>query len=164
MYMDYNNTAQTYTSSTGDTTVNAAAMFVAFTGLLIFAVISYAITAFLLGRVFKKAGVPQWAAWVPIYNTWKLLEMGDQPGFWSVLSLLPFVGILTLVFMYIAMYHIGLKLGKEKWFVLLAIFVPIVWMIWLGFDDSKWPVEKKPAAAPTKATPKKKTTRAKKSA
>jgi hypothetical protein len=40
--------------------------------------------------------------------------------------------------MYIAMYHIGKKLGKDGVFVLLAIFLPIVWLIWLAVDKSKW--------------------------
>lgn len=164
MYMDYNYTTQTYSTTGSDTAVSAAAMLVALVIVLIIAIVSYAITAFLLGRIFKKAGVPQWVAWVPIYNTWKLLELGDQPGFWAVLGLLPFINIVTIVFMYIAMYKIGLKLGKEKWFVLLAIFVPIVWMIWLGFDSSKWPAEKNPAVASAKSSPKKTTARTKKSA
>lgn len=121
----------------------AAAVFTGvFMFLIVFALISYAVTAWLLGRIFKKAGVPQWAAWVPIYNGWKLLEIGGQQGFWAVLALIPFVNIVSLIFMYIAMYHIGKKLGKEDWFVVLAIFVPLVWMIWLAFDDSKWPARK----------------------
>ncbi len=111
---------------------------------LIFVAISYAVGAFLMSRIFKKAGAPQWAAWVPVYNTWKLLELGGQQGFWAVLMVVPFVNIVSVIFMYIAMFHIGKKLGKEDWFVLLAIFLPIVWMIWLGFDDSKWKT-KKPA-------------------
>lgn len=119
-----------------------------------FIVISYAIVAFLLGRIFKKAGLSQWPAWVPIYNNWKLLELGGQSGFWALLSLIPYVGFVTLVFTYIAMYHIGLKLGKAKWFVALAIFLPLIWLIWLAFDDSKWPVKKQ--------TPRKKKTTQKK--
>ena len=118
---------------------------VAFLFFIIFTVISYAIFAFLLGRIFKKAGVPQWIAWVPIYNYWKMLEIGNQQGFWAVLALIPFVNIVSLIFMYIAMYHIGKKLGKDDWFILLAIFIPIVWLIWLGFDDSKWPSDEKKA-------------------
>ena len=111
--------------------------------LFIFAVIAYAVGAFLLGRIFKKADTPQWIAWVPIYNTWKTLELGNQQGFWAILAFIPFVNIVSAIFLYIAMYHIGKKLGKEDWFVLLAIFIPIVWLIWLGFDDSKWPKDKK---------------------
>lgn len=121
---------------------------------LLFVALSYAIVAFLTGRVFKKAGVPQWAAWVPVYNYWKLLQLGDQQGFWAILAFVPFLNIVSVIFVYIAMYRIGQKLGKEGWFVLFAIFLPVVWLIWLGYDDSKWPhghdakstVSKKPTA------------------
>jgi|TARA_B100001245_G_scaffold116832_1_gene85765 hypothetical protein len=131
-----------YDAHNGDTVDPAVtASVLLFFGL--FWLVSYAISSFLLGRVFKKAGVPQWAAWVPLYNMWKLLEMGNQHGYWAIFALLPFVGLISIIFVYIAMYHIGKKLGKEDWFVLLAIFLPLVWMIWLGFDDSKWPSRKK---------------------
>lgn len=107
--------------------------------VFIFVLIAYVVGAWLLGRIFKKAGEPQWIAWVPIYNSWKLLELGGQQGFWAVLALIPFVNIIAAIFLYIAMYHVGKKLGKEDWFVLFAIFLPVVWLVWLAFDDSKWP-------------------------
>lgn len=106
-------------------------------GIAIF-VIAYVIMALLLGRIFKKAGVDSWIAWVPFYNTWKTLELGGQQGFWAVLAIIPIVNYVAIVFLYIAMYKIGLKFGKESWFVLLAIFVPIVWYAWLALDSSKW--------------------------
>jgi len=106
---------------------------------IIFWLICYAIIAYPLSRLFKKAGGRQWAAWVPVYNLWKLLEMGGQEGFWAIIAYIPVFGIIALVFIYLAAYEIGKKLGKEGWFVLLAIFVPLVWLIWLAFDDSKWP-------------------------
>jgi hypothetical protein len=108
----------------------------------LFVAIVYIATAFLLGRIFKKAGEKSWKAWVPIYNSWVLLELGDQKGFWSILLLLPIINIVAAVFMYIAYYRIGLKFGKEGAFVLLAIFLPIVWMIWLAIDNSTWKDEK----------------------
>lgn len=117
----------------------------------LFALIAYVVGAWLLGRIFKKAGEPQWIAWVPVYNSWKLLELGGQQGFWAVLALIPFVNIIAAIFLYIAMYHVGKKLGKEDWFVLLAIFLPIVWLVWLAFDDSKWP--KASARTTAKTTP-----------
>lgn len=125
-----------------DPVVSAALIGTIILFALVFALIAYAVSAWLLGRIFKKAGVPQWAAWVPVYNTWKILEIGGQQGFWAVLALLPVVQIVSAVFIYIAMYRIGKNLGKEDWFVLLAIFVPIIWMGWLAFDDSKWPTDK----------------------
>lgn len=119
--------------------------------LIIVALVSYAVSAFLLSRIFKKAGVESWKAWVPIYNNWVLLELGDQKGFWAIIALIPFVNIVSVVFMFIAMYNIGLKLGKESWFILLAIFLPLVWLIWLAFDKSTW--NGAHPAAPATATP-----------
>jgi hypothetical protein len=98
----------------------------------------YVIHAYFLGLIFKKAGVERWKAWVPIYNNWVLLELGNQKGLWAVLAIVPVVNIVSAVFMYIAMYHIGRKLGKDDLFVLLAIFLPTVWIIWLAVDTSTW--------------------------
>ncbi len=154
--MDYQNTYDpnlayptAHAAANTDPVAAAVAVMLVFFVIFIFWAIAYAISSFLLSRVFKKAGVPQWAAWVPVYSTWKLLELGNQQGFWAVIALIPFVGIISLVFLYIAMYHIGRKLGKEDWFILLAIFLPVVWMIWLGFDESKWEGGKK-TTKPTK--------------
>jgi len=146
---DYTYSVPTTTASDGIAAGLIFATFALF--FLFFLAVAYAISAWLLGRIFKKAGVPQWIAWVPIYNSWKLLEIGGQPGFWAALGLIPFVNIVSIIFTYIAMYHIGKKLGKEDWFVVLAIFVPIVWIVWLAFDDSKWPSDKKSAKKVAKA-------------
>ncbi len=93
---------------------------------LVLVVGAYIIGALLLGRIFKKAGLASWPAWVPIYNSWKLFEIGGQGGWWAILSFIPFVNFIAAIFMWIAMYHIGLKLGKSGAFVLLAIYVEIV--------------------------------------
>lgn len=136
------------TYSTG-TTVDEAAAAAALGGFLIFnllfAIASYIITAIFLGMILKKAGLASWPAWVPVYNTWKMLEIGGQPGFWSILMLIPFVNIVALVFFFIAAYHIGLKLEKPGVFVLLAIFLTPVWLIWLGVDKSTWHEDASPA-------------------
>lgn len=115
---------------------------------LVFGIAMYIIFALLMGRIFKKAGVESWKAWVPVYNNWVLLELGGQQGFWAVLALVPVVNIVAAVFIYIAMHNIGLKLGKEGAFVLLAIFLPVVWLIWLAVDSSTWEGKQKHKAAP----------------
>lgn len=131
----------------------AAVFFILF--MVFIAVVAYVINALLLGRIFKKAGVEQWKAWVPIYNMWTMLELGGQKGFWAVLAIIPIVNIVSVVYMYIAMYHIGLRLGKDGAFVLLAIFLPLVWYIWLAVDKSTWngPKPAMVAAAPAAAQP-----------
>lgn len=127
----YDSTTSTMSSA------DAAAAFLVFMGIFaVIAIVSYVVYALFLGMIFKKAGIDSWKAWVPVYNTWLMYEMGDQPGWWSILAFIPFVNIVAVVFMYIAMYKIGLKFGKEGVFVLLAIFLPIVWLIWLAVDKT----------------------------
>lgn len=113
----------------------------------IFFAIAYVFFAVCLMRIFKKADVPQWIAWVPFYNTWKMLEIGGQQGFWAVLAVIPIVNIVSAIFLYIAQYHIGKKLGKGGEFVIWAIVVPFIWYIWLAFDKSKW--DDKASTAPS---------------
>lgn len=120
------------------TTVDSGTLAVIYAVILIVSAVLYALHAYLLGRIFKKAGVPAWKAWVPFYNSWVMLELGGQPGFWAVLAIIPLVNIAAVVFMYIAMYNIGLKLSKSGAFVLWGIFLPTVWYAWLAFDKSVW--------------------------
>lgn len=105
---------------------------------LIFSLALYVIQAFFLSKIFQKAGIEPWKAWVPVYNHWILLELGGQKGFWAVLLYIPIIHLVATIFTYIATYEIGLKLGKQSAFVLLAIFLPPVWLGWLAFDTSKW--------------------------
>ncbi len=125
---------------------NAAAFAGMAFGVVVFMVLCYVVGALLLGRIFKKAGVEAWKAWVPVYNVWVMLELGGQAGWWAILAFVPFVGIAAAVFQYIAMYRIGLRLGKEGWFVLLAIFLPVVWLAWLALDNSTWRSDAAPVA------------------
>lgn len=146
--------AQYYYTTTYTTTSSTADMGPAFIAMMIvvgiaIAAIGYVIYAWLLGRIFKKAGIEAWIAWVPFYNTWKMLELGGQQGFWAVLAIIPFVGYVSAVFLYIAMYHIGLKFGKSGSWVVLAIFLPVIWMAILAFDSSKWQGKKMPRKATT---------------
>lgn len=134
-------TGYDYSSAVVMTITPAIIFMILFIELLIFSV-AYVINSFLLSRIFKKAGVKPWIAWVPFYSMWKLLEIGGQQGFWAILSVIPIINIVSAVFMYIAMYHIGLRLGKSGVWVVLAIFCGVVWMAILAFDSSKWSKKK----------------------
>lgn len=140
-------------TSTVDATTGIAIFTTVLLISLIFSIGAYVVMALGLMRIFKKAGVEGWIAWVPFYNNWKLLEIGGQQGFWAVLAIIPFVNIVSAIFVIIAMYHVGLKLGKSGVFVLLAIFFPLIWVLILGFDSSKWQGEtaEQPAQPPVAA-------------
>lgn len=129
-------------------------------GIIGFAMlISYVVCALFMGMMFKKAGVPAWKAWVPVYSGWVFLELGGQKGWLSLLFLLswiPFIGfipaIVAFVYTVIAAYRIGLNFGKEGWFVAVYLLLGVVWLIWLALDKTAvW----KPtvAGAPPVASP-----------
>lgn len=132
----------TYNNISEAEALSGAALFAVFMSFfvigLIFGILAYVFVSICLMRIFAKAGVKPWIAWVPFYNNWKLLELGGQPGFWAVLTILPIVNIVSAVYLYIAMYHIGKKLGKDGSFVAWAILLPYVWYPWLAFDKSTW--------------------------
>lgn len=137
-YETYDEAMLYSTTYEGDPAVAAAAALMFSFVFFIFFVAIYVVMAICLMQIFKKAGVKPWIAWVPFYNNWKMLEIGGQQGFWAVLTILPFVNIVSAVFMYIAMYNIGLKLGKDGAYVLLAIFLSPIWFILMAIDKSPW--------------------------
>lgn len=134
----YNNSYRSSTLSDADAASLGAAVLVIIFIYFLLLIGLYVVTSLSLMKIFKKASIKPWIAWVPFYNSWKLLEIGGQQGFWAILAIIPLVNIASAVFMYIAMYNIGLKLGKSGGFVALAIFLPIVWIIWLAVDKSVW--------------------------
>lgn len=156
MEYDYSQSYETFNSTGGansaDTAAAAALLGVMMMFVFLGVLIGYVINCFLLGRIFKKVGIEQWKAWVPIYNAWITYELGGQKGWMAILLIVPVVNIVAVVFYFIAAYHIGLKFGKEGIFVLLAILLPIVWLAWLAFDKSTWNGAK-PALATANETP-----------
>lgn len=143
-------TSSSTLSPSEEAALAAVLIFFIFVGF-IFGLATYVLISLCLMRIFAKAGVKPWIAWVPFYNNWKLLEIGGQQGFWAVLSIVPFVNIVSAVFLYIAQYHVGKKLGKGSEFVLWALFLPFVWFIWLAVDKEKWDDKKSTAPSLHKA-------------
>jgi len=106
--------------------------------------------------LLKKAGYPNpWAAWVPIYNTYSLLEVGKQKGWWvfilfgaALLNIIPFLGSLiylaAAVFVAIAMVYAFININKAfgkdttTW-TIFAFLVPLIWMTVLAFGaNNRW--------------------------
>jgi Family of unknown function (DUF5684) len=112
---------------------------------LVFGLVLYAIFAFLLGKIFVKAGVESWKAWVPVYNQWAFLEIGGQKGWIVLLSLLspiPLLGfiasLIVAVYSCIAAYNIGQGMGKDGLWVVLYIFLPVIWLAVFALDSSRY--------------------------
>ena len=99
---------------------------------LVIALAAYVVMALALMRLFAKVGVEPWIAWVPIYSTWKWLELGGFAGWLALLSLIPYGGVVTSVFLYIGMYRTGFAFRKGSEWVVLGIFLPFVWAFLLS--------------------------------
>lgn len=83
-------------------------------------------------KVFSKAGQPGWAAIVPIYNTYVMLKIGGNPGWYLLLLLIPVVNLIISIKMFIDVakaFGQGLGMGLGLW-LLPVIFFPV-----LGFGD-----------------------------
>jgi hypothetical protein len=90
-------------------------------------------------KTFSKAGKPGWAAIIPIYNTIVALEICGRPIWWIILFLIPCVGLIVAIIVFI---DVAKSFGKGAGIGILMLF-GIGWII-LGFGDAQY---KGPAAA-----------------
>ncbi|SJZ35062.1 hypothetical protein SAMN02745119_00170 [Trichlorobacter thiogenes] len=86
-------------------------------------------------KVFEKAGQPGWAAIVPIYNLFILLQIVNKPVWWIVLLLIPLINIVILIMVSIALAE---KFGKGGGFAVGMVFLPFVFYPMLGFGDERF--------------------------
>ena len=93
-------------------------------------------------RIFVKAGKPGWAALIPIYNLVVLYQVaGVSP--WLILLLLfvgvPIVGpLIALGLSIYLMVQLANAFGKGSGFAVGLIFLNTIFIMILGFDDSKY--------------------------
>ncbi|MCA9339212.1 hypothetical protein KC939_02595 [Candidatus Saccharibacteria bacterium] len=140
------------TTSTGDAGIAAfvasAFLFFVFLGIAL-----YVFSSIVFMKMFQKANEPGWAGWVPIYNTWKLLEISGYPG-WLVLIALAvgFIPVLNLLSPIVSIalsvilaVGVGRAFGKRGagWYIFL-FFLPLISHAVIAFGDAKYkkPTEK----------------------
>lgn len=113
---------------------------------LIPAIIVYVLFCLGLMKVAQKAGVQgSWRAWIPFYNVMLFYKLGDvNPWlvfFWIAL-VIPYVNGLVGLFLttigLLAAYRITIKLKSEGGWVALAATVPPIWLLIMGFGQSRW--------------------------
>ena len=105
---------------------------------LVYLLAYYIVMALALSKFFAKVGVEPWIAWVPFYSTWRWLEVGGHQGWYSLLRLVPYAGIVTSVFLWMGMYRTGIAFRKDGGFLVLGIFLPFVWAFILGSEQEQY--------------------------
>ena len=86
-------------------------------------------------KVFEKAGKPGWAAIIPIYNIYIMIEIVGKPTIWLLWCLIPCVNIVFSIWLYNLMSK---SFGKEEGFTVGMILLPFVFWPILGFGSAKY--------------------------
>ena len=104
-------------------------------GFLIIVVAVYAFAAYCLQLIAQKTNTENgWFAWIPILNTVLMLNIAKKPVWWIILFFVPFVNIVILV---IVMMAVAEARGKPGWWGILFLIpvVNLVILAMLAFSD-----------------------------
>jgi hypothetical protein len=99
-------------------------------------------------KIFVKAGEPGWAAIVPIYNLIVMLKIAGKPAWWIVLMLIPFVNIVVMIIMLVALAQ---SFGKGVGFALGMLFLPFIFYPMLAWGDARYQGPPAPSLNPAAA-------------
>src|SRR6478609_6835253 len=89
--------------------------------------------SFGLAKMFQKAGVAQWKAYIPFYNTWVMQTLAERPRHWVFWQFIPVVGwfISPGIFIEFVKLFGRFTLGEH---VLAALLAPF-YFVYLGYSD-----------------------------
>jgi len=152
---DNYNYAPGYTGTEDSLGLAFLGIFAAFA--IFFAVIVYVVNAIFLMKLLKNAGhATPGSAWVPIWNQVSLAQIGGikQPWIWMLVlfaggfvsGLIPVVGIILTLVLTVAsiilMVYIakGVQAGlgiESIGGIVLAVIVPLAWIIWMAVASGK---------------------------
>lgn len=120
-----------YTTTSVDPAVVAAVMGpVLFIGLIL-----AILTIVGCWKMFTKAGQAGWASIIPFYNQYIISKISFGNGWLFLLLLIPVVNV---IFMIVMMYKLSKAFGHGLGYCVGLIFLPFVFYLILGFDNSKY--------------------------
>ena len=88
-----------------------------------------------LYKMFEKAGVPGWKAFVPFYNTWVMLDLAKRPKHWVFWQVIPVVGwfISLGIFVEFVKTFGKFRLTQHA----MAALLPVIYFPSIGFDKNE---------------------------
>ena len=111
------------------TTLHASA------GSMIFYLAIIGLSMVVLYKIFEKAGIESWKAFIPFYNYFVLYELVWGNGFYALLLLVPIANIIVSA---ITAIKLAKAFGKGTGFAVGIFFIPIVFEGILAFGDAKY--------------------------
>lgn len=100
-----------------------------------FAVLVYALSCLGRMRMFQKAGVPGWKAWIPLYSDYVLCAITMGRGWYFVFGLIP---LLMPIMRAVYALEVTLSYGQGVLFGVLYFFLPQVAELVAGFGGARY--------------------------
>ncbi|MBI5778517.1 MAG: hypothetical protein HZA49_03565 [Planctomycetes bacterium] len=113
--------------------------------LLLVFLVAYILGSLCVANIAKKLGMSFGLSFImaiiPIVNYVLMAQMAKKPLWWVILMLIPFVNIIVLILVWMA---IAENMGKPSWWGVIIILVPIVNLVFfLMLTFAPAPVAKK---------------------
>jgi signal peptidase I len=89
--------------------------------------------SFGLAKMFQKAGVASWKAYIPFYNTWIMQDLAKRPKHWVFWQFIPVVGWFITPGIFIEFVKLFGRFGLGD-HTLAALFAPF-YFPYLGYND-----------------------------
>lgn len=102
-------------------------------GLIQFAIVILTLAG--MWKVYTKAGRKGWESIIPIYNLYVLTKIVKKPAYWTILMLIPFIGIIWNIWAY---NLLAKNFGKGEGTTLGLIFLPFIFFPMLGFGEAEY--------------------------
>lgn len=118
--------------------------------MLVFLVVMLAIavlTIIGMWKCFSKAGRPGWAAIIPFYNAYIIIDIAGKPSWWIIWFILPvlpipfinsILSIVLLVFEFIILIEFARKYGRSAGFGVGLVLLSFIFFPILGFGSSEY--------------------------
>ncbi|PSQ49706.1 signal peptidase I [Halobacteriales archaeon SW_7_65_23] len=100
-------------------------------GLVVLVLVVLAIAG--MWKTFTKANQPGWAAIIPIYNLYIMLQIGDNKWWWLLIIL--FIPLVNIYGLYKMLSGVSRAFGQGIGFALGLWFLGFIFFPLLGFGD-----------------------------
>ena len=125
-------TYSTEYSSSYDAGAAAASMIPSLIGSLV----GYVLMAIGLMKMFERAGVTSWYAWIPILNVYWLTKIATGNGWLFLIMFIPCVG--TLIWCILLAVKLAAAFGQGGGMITLLILLPLIGYLVLGFGSAQY--------------------------
>lgn len=100
--------------------------------IVLISVLIVFLPAFGMAKMFRKAGVPEWKAWVPFLNTWEIIKLAGIRRHWFFWQFIPVAGWFISLWLLVEFVKLFGKysLGEH----MLTVFVPFFYFPYLGLN------------------------------